>query len=212
MDPFGDRCWPPFVSALPQPLAILLAAPLFRTRRISVTSPWLFSISGVAVLVVVSGLTWNLGGQAQTIVKTAFSDDDSEMSYRRLALLANDGLLGPYAVLAKYRRFSPEKTNLEWQLKETQRISEWRPLDVVQLREVTLLLMMGEVDQACEKTREMVQRYPSAGPLILEKAVRIKKVDIPEVARLSVCVEEALQVWDETLESMRERNRQRTID
>jgi len=70
--------------------------------------------------------------------------------------------------------------------------------------------MMGEIDQACDKTREMVQRYPSAGPIILEKAVRIKKVDTTEVARLSLCVKDALQVWGETLESMRERNRQRT--
>lgn len=197
--------WYPWYLAV----ATLLAVPLFRTRKVSVTSPWLFSTAGVAALMVIAGLTWNLGGQARTILETAVRNDASEMAYRRLALLANDGLLGPYAVLAKYRRFSPETTNLDWQLREVRRISEWRPLDVVQLREVTLLLMMGKLDSACTKAHEIVQRYPTAGPIVLEKAVLIKRMDAPQLARLSGCVEEALQVWGETLESMQKKNDER---
>jgi len=190
-------------------VAILLAAPLFRTRKVSVTSPWLFSVAGVAVLVVVAGLAWNLGTQARTILETAVRVDSDEESYRHLALLSNDGLLGPYAVLAKYRRFSPERVNLDWQLREVRRISEWRPLDVVQLREVTLLLMMGKMENACKKAREVVQRYPAAGPIVLEKAGMMKAVDDSEVARLSGCVEEALQIWGETLATMQQKNNRR---
>ncbi|WP_420389140.1 Wzy polymerase domain-containing protein [Marinobacter sp.] len=191
-------------------VTILLAVPLFRARRVSVTSPWLFSTAGGAALVVIAGLAWNLGGQARTILETAVRNDTSEIAYRRLALLANDGLLGPYAVLAKYRRFSPETINFDWQLSEARRISEWRPLDVVQLREVTLLLMMGKLDLACTAAREIAQRYPATGPIVLEKAILIKRMDASQLANLSGCVEEGLQVWGETLESMQKKNYERT--
>ena len=187
-------------------VAVLLAVPWFITRKVSVTSPWLFSTAGIAALIVVVGLTLNLSGQVKVILETAVSSDSSESTYRRLALLSNDGLLGPFAVLTRYRRFSPETVNLEWQLKEVRRISEWRPLDLVQLREVTLLLMMREVEEACERANETVLRFPAAGPIILEKASLLQEIGEQEMAGLSRCVRNALGVWGETIESMTEKN------
>lgn len=194
--------WFLFVTAL-------FMVPLYGYWKVPVTSRWLFPAAGILVLVVTGLVGWNVASNAWAIQQVATSDEQTREQYRELSLLANDSLLGPYAVLTKYRAFPPEKTNLEWQLKEVRRIANWRPLDLVKVREATLLMMLNRVDEACEVSRNTSEHYPASAPILVEKAVRIEVVDMAEVATIANCVEEGLAVWDETLTSMQQKNQER---
>lgn len=194
--------WFLFVSAL-------FILPLYSSWRLTVRSDWLLPCLGVIVLLVTLLVSWNVVSNVGGIQAVAMSKHRTDAQYRQLTILANDSLVGPYAVLTKYRAFAPDKSNLKLQLREARQIAQWRPLDLVKVREVTLLLMLDRIDQACSIGRNTAEHYPTAAPIIVEKAVRITSVDMAEVAIIANCVEEGLKVWDETLDSMQKKNQKR---
>ncbi|WP_295717315.1 Wzy polymerase domain-containing protein [uncultured Halovibrio sp.] len=190
-------------------VSLLFVLPLFKVSSISVTSRWLQYATATLFLAVTLVSAWNLGSQTVSITSIAAKQEISREDYRQMTLLANDSFLGPYAILAKYRRFSPEARNLEWQLKEARRMAGWRPLDVVKVREATLLMMLGNMDEACAIIEETAAHYPASAPILIEKAVRIERINMPEIARFADCAERGLKVWGEDLESMRRKNERR---
>lgn len=190
-------------------VGLLFTLPLFAMSSIPVTSSWLQYATAALFLMVTLASAWNLGSQVVAITSIAAKQESHQDGYRKMTLLANDSFLGPYAILAKYRRFPPETRNLEWQLEEARRMANWRPLDVVKVRETTLLMMLGNIDAACSTIEETAARYPASAPILIEKAVRIERINMLEIARFSDCAERGLKVWGEDLSSMEQKNTRR---
>lgn len=190
-------------------VGLLFTLPLFKVSSIPLTSRWLQYATATMLVVVTLASAWNMGNQVVAITSIAAKQEHDQGSYRKMTLLANDSFLGPYAILAKYRRFSPEARNLEWQLEEARRMVNWRSLDVVKVREATLLMMLGNIDEACSTIEETATRYPASAPILIEKAVRIERINMPEIARFADCAEKGLKVWGEDLESMGQKNARR---
>ncbi|WP_303597321.1 PglL family O-oligosaccharyltransferase [Marinobacter sp. 2_MG-2023] len=187
-------------------LTCCLTSPLFPAYAVKSEIPYLKPVVGGLIVLMTLGLLVNVGSQYRTIVRVAADPSPDGQEYQSLALLANDSLMGPYAVLRRYRDFAPEESSLDWQLREVQRIKAWQPRDLVLLREYSLLVLKRDVAHACEAGRQTAYRYPRSAPIMLEHAVMSKKLKPAEVIRLAECIERGLAPWGETVPSMKKRN------
>ncbi|PTB95402.1 hypothetical protein C9974_00585 [Marinobacter sp. B9-2] len=160
-----------------------------------------FLIIGMTVM-----LLLNVGSQYLQIIRVAVNPDRGENEYQSLVVLANDSLMGPYAILRKYRDFAPEKINLDWQLREAQRMKGWQPRDLVLLREFSVLVLKGDVNQACKVAESTAYRYPRSAPIMLEHALRSGVLSPQQTIRLASCIEDGLAPRGETIPSIQERN------
>ena len=134
------------------------------------------------------------------------ASDPNEEQYLSLSLLANDSLMGPYAILRKYRDFAPESTNLDWQLNEAQRMKAWQPRDLVLLREYSILVLKGDVDEACNAAETTAYRYPRSAPIMLEHAIKSGVLTPQQTIRLANCIEMGLAPRGETIPSVQQKN------
>tara|TARA_R110000823_G_scaffold178979_2_gene311377 strand:+ start:633 stop:2459 length:1827 start_codon:yes stop_codon:yes gene_type:complete len=187
-------------------LTWFLITPLFPVYAVKSDLRYLKLVTGCLIGLMTVGLLVNVGGQYRTIVRVAVDPSPDDKAYQSLALLANDSLMGPYAVLRRYRDFAPEESNLDWQLREVQRIKVWQPRDLVLLREYSLLVLKRDVAGACEAGKQTAYRYPRSAPIMLEHAMLSKKLKPAEVIRLAECIERGLAPWGETVPSMKKRN------
>ena len=187
-------------------LTWLLITPLFPVYAVKSELHYLKPVTGCLIGVITIGLLVNVGSQYRTIVRVAVDPSPDAKAYQSLALLANDSLMGPYAVLRRYRDFAPEEFNLDWQLKEVRRIKAWQPRDLVLLREFSLLVLKSDITGACEAGRQTAYRYPKSAPIMLEHAIISQKLEPAEVIRLAECIEKGLAPWGETIPSMKKRN------
>jgi hypothetical protein len=183
----------------------LLVLPLFPVRaahsNIKVLKPAVALVIGtisVALLV-------NVGTQFQTIVHVASKQAPTEADHFALKILSNDSLMGPYATLRRYRDFPPEMTSLDWQLKEVRRLKFWQPRDLVMVREFSLLLLAGNIDESCNAAENTAFRFPNSAPIMFEHAVKADLVPF-SVAQIATCIERGLLPWNETIESISEQN------
>lgn len=185
---------------------VIAAVPLFGVVKVQLSSGLMRKSVGGLVMIVTLGVAVNIGTQIWTITSTPLKPDRGESDYTDLALLANDSLLGPFAVLSRYQSFSPEFANLEWQLREVRKMKSWRPVDIVVVREFTLLAMMGRVDEACKASTEIAARFPVAGPVMLDKSRRVGSFVELDHIRISGCIEDGLNRWGESIASIRKKN------
>ena len=185
---------------------IAVITPLYRVRTLSISSKMLMPALSFVVLVSFAGMAGNLANQAYQILAIQAEDNPDEKDYRTLAVLGNDSFLGQYATLVRYRKFDPETINFNLQLKEVERILEWRPLDLVAMRKSTLLILDSQWAEACDMVEMMVQRYPRSAPIIIEKAVWVEGVDSARLSQLAECANRGLAVWGRDIASVAEDN------
>jgi hypothetical protein len=187
-------------------LFCLLLSNLFEVRQMRGDSKWLKPSVGAIGLVMVIALLVNVGSQYLRISEVAFNSNRDRQDFQTLTLLANDSLMGPYAILRKYRDFAPEEGNLDWQLQEARRMKAWQPRDLVVLREFSLLVLKQDVDAACDAARKIAFRYPRSGPVMLEHTVLANRLTASEITRIVGCVEGGLGSRGETIQSIQEKN------
>lgn len=185
---------------------VIAAVPLFGISKVKLSPGLMRKSVGGLVMIVTLGVTVNVVTQIWTITSMPLKADRGESDYTELALLANDSLLGPFAVLSRYQSFSPEFTNLEWQLREVRRMKSWRPVDIVVVREFTLLAMMGRLDEACKASTEIAARFPVAAPIMIDKSKRVGSFVELDQIRISGCIEDGLNRWGESIASIRKKN------
>lgn len=187
-------------------ITCLFLANLFDVNSLRAETKALKPILGVVVAIMTVALVVNVSYQYVRIIKVAVDPDPKEAEFRSLALLANDSLMGPYAVLRKYRDFAPESTNLEWQLNEARRMKTWQPRDLVLLREYSILILKGDVESACEAAQSTAYRYPKSAPIMLEHSVKSKVLSPFEIVQVANCIELGLAPRGETIPTMQEKN------
>lgn len=190
-------------------LLIAILTPLHQVRTLTLSSKKLMPAISFVVLIAFAGITVNLTNQAYQILAIQVQDDVDEEDYRALAVLGNDSFLGEYATLVRYRKFDPEIINFKSQLREAERMLEWRPVDLVAMRKSTLLMLDEQWTKACGMIEMMVQRYPRAAPIVLEKAVWIQGVSADRLADLAECAERGLSVWGKDLALVAADNKRR---
>ncbi|WP_273204781.1 PglL family O-oligosaccharyltransferase [Marinobacter subterrani] len=189
-------------------LTWLLIVPLFKVRSVKSDLQFLKPVVGGVVSLMIVMLLINVGSQYRTIASVALDPEPDQDDYRALVVLANDSLLGPYAVLRRYRDFAAETSNLEWQLREVRQIKAWQPRDLVMLREFSLLTLMKDLDGACNAATLTAYRYPMSAPLMLEHAILAKTLGPTEVIKIAECIEKGLEPRNETIPTMKKKNRQ----
>ena len=190
-------------------LACLLMVNLFSVRWIEGDSPWLKPLLGTGVAFMMVALLVNVGSQYVRMTEVAMKPDKSPEDLQNLSFLANDSLMGPYAILRKYRDFPPEASNLDWQLREVRRMKAWQPRDLVILREFSLLVLQGDIEQACEVARASAYRYPYSAPIMLDHSVLANRLSVSDIGQLADCIEQGLEPRGETLATMQKKNEQK---
>ena len=184
----------------------LLLVSLFETRPVYADTKFLKPALGLLVSLTTIALVINLGSQYARIVQVAMTPDPDEEQFLSLSLLANDSLMGPYAILRRYRDFAPETTNLDWQLKEARKMKQWQPRDLVLLREYSILVLKGDVDEACNAAQSTAYRYPISAPIMLEHAVKSGVLNPQQTVRMANCIERGLAPRGETIPSVQQKN------
>jgi len=184
----------------------LLLVNIFTPVTVKADSLILKRTVGGLIIAMTLMLLVNVGYQYLQIVKVAVDSDPGEKQYQSLVVLANDSLMGPYAVLRKYRDFAPESRNLDWQLNEARRMKAWQPRDLVLLREYSILVLKGDVDEACNAAENTAYRYPRSAPIMLEHAIKSGVLTPQQTIRLANCIEMGLAPRGETIPSVQQKN------
>ncbi len=187
-------------------LLCLLLSNLFDVREIKGGSDWLKPAVGLSGLVMVVMLLVNVGYQYARIVDVAGKSQRGSQDLQALSFLANDSLMGPYAVLRKYRDFAPESTSIDWQLREARRMKAWQPRDLVVLREFSLLILKQDVRDACKVAEQSAYRYPRSGPIMLDHSRLAGGLSPSQITEIANCIEKGLAPRGETILSMQEKN------
>lgn len=193
-------------------LCCLLLVNLFDVREVHGDSLTFKPLVGVVFLIMVVAMLVNVGYQYFRIVDVARDPDPGVKEYQTLSLLSNDSLMGPYAVLRKYRDFPPESINLDWQLKESRRMKLWQPRDLVVLREYSLLVLKKDLEAACETAQAVAYRYPPSAPIMLEHVVKAETLAPAGILKIANCIEKGLSPRGETIPSIESRNRKKLFD
>lgn len=192
-------------------LFCLLLTNLFNVGELRGDAKWLKPIVGLSGLLMVLALLVNVGYQYANIAGVALNPQRDRQSYQDLSLLANDSLMGPYAILRKYRDFAPENANIDWQLREVRRMKRWQPRDLVVLREFSLLILKKDISQACEVATSSAYRYPRSAPIMLEHSFLASSLSSAEITDIANCIEKGLAPRGETIQSMQEKNKSKTL-
>ena len=187
-------------------LFCLLLTNLFDVREIKGDSKLLKPVVGFCGLLMMVMLLVNVGYQYARITDVALNSQRDKQDYQALSFLANDNLMGPYAVLRKYRDFAPESTNLDWQLLEVRKMKAWQPRDLVVLREFSLLVLKGDIAEACEVAEHSAYRYPHSAPIMLDHSLLAKTLSPAQVTDIANCIEKGLAPRGETIQSMQNKN------
>lgn len=187
-------------------LLCLLLTNLFEVRELKGDSAWLKPVVSLSGLLMVVALLLNVGYQYGRITDVAMDPQRDKQDYQALSFLANDSLVGPYAVLRKYRDFAPDSTNLDWQLREVRRMKAWQPRDLVVLREFSLLVLKQDVREACKVAEYSAYRYPRSGPIMLDHSRLAGVLEPAQVAEIANCIEKGLAPRGETILSMQKKN------
>jgi len=196
--------WYPWFSLV----LVALALPLFRDFHARINSSRLLLATGVLLIAVTAGIGGKLLAQTWQIFDVALAREPGQKHYRQIQQIEHDGLLGPYATVLKYRTFPPGSNRLEPQLRKARQMAAWRPLDVVKVRQVTLLMMAGHSEAACREAMLTTQHYPAAGPVMVEKANRISRTLDLDAAAITGCVRQGFRTWDVDLATMKQRNQE----
>ncbi|MGQ7274392.1 O-antigen ligase family protein [Marinobacter sp. V034] len=192
-------------------LLCLLMTNLFDVKELKGDSKWLKPVAGICGLLMVLALLVNVGYQYSRIVDVALNSQRDKQDYQALAFLANDSLMGPYAVLRKYRDFAPEAANIDWQLQEVRRMKAWQPRDLVVLREFSLLILKQDMREACKVAEQAAYRYPSSGPIMLDHSLLAEVLSPGEITEIANCIEKGLAPRGETILSMQIKNQAEII-
>ncbi len=187
-------------------LLCLLLTNLFEVREFKGDSTWLKPVVGFCGLLMIGALLINVGYQYIRITDVALNSQRDRQDYQALAFLANDGLMGPYSVLRKYRDFAPESSNIDWQLKEVRRMKAWQPRDLVVLREFSLLIMKQDIGGACNVAEHSAYRYPYSAPIMLDHSLLSGVLSPAQIAEVANCIELGLAPRGETILSMKKKN------
>jgi hypothetical protein len=187
-------------------LAFMLVAPIFPVWAVRSDVSFLKPAVGLVIMLMTVALIVNVGSQYRTIAEVAMNPEPDENDYNSLGYLANDSLMGPYAILRRYYDFAPAASNLEWQLREVRRVKAWQSRDLVMMREFSLLALQGNVGAACSVARQTAYRYPQSAPIMLEHAMLAKNLKPDEVVKLAECIETGLEPRGETIPSMEQKN------
>lgn len=187
-------------------LFCLLLTNLFDVREYRGESSWLKPALGLTGMAMIVALVINTGSQYSRVVQVAMDSDRDRSDFQALSILANDSLMGPFAILRKYRDFAPESSNIEWQLREVRRIKAWNPKDLVVLREFSLLVLGGDITSACKVAKEVAYRYPNSAPIMLDHILLVEGLPAADIAGLLNCIEAGLAGRGETILSMQKKN------
>jgi len=187
-------------------LFCLLVTNLFDVKELKGDSKWLKPVVGFSGSLMVLALLINVGYQYARITDVAMNSQRDKQDYQVLSFLANDSLMGPYAVLRKYRDFAPETTNIEWQLLEVRKMKAWQPRDLVILREFSLLILKQDVSGACNVAEQSAYRYPHSAPIMLDHSLLADTLSPAQITEIANCIEEGLAPRGETIQSMQEKN------
>jgi O-antigen ligase len=193
-------------------LFCLLLTNLFDVKELKGDSTLLKPVVGITGLLMTLALLLNVGHQYVRITDVALSPQRDKQDYQTLSFLANDSLMGPYAVLRKYRDFAPESTNIDWQLREVRRMKNWQPRDLVVLREFSLLILKQDVIGACKVAEHSAYRYPHSGPIMLDHSLLAGTLSPVQVAEIANCIERGLSPRSETIESMQIKNQAQIVN
>ena len=187
-------------------LFCLFLTNLFDVKEFKGDSKLLKPAVGFFGFLMVTALLLNVGDQYFRITDVALDSERDEQDYQALTFLANDSLMGPYAVLRKYHDFAPESTNIDWQLREARRMKNWQPKDLVVLREFSLLVLKQDVSGACEVAEQVAYRYPRSAPIMLDHSLLAETLSPVQIAEMATCIERGLAPRGETIESMQKKN------
>jgi len=187
-------------------LLCLLLTNLFPAREFRGDSTWLKPVVGISGFLMLMALLLNVGYQYVRISDVAINSGRDGQDYQALAFLANDSLMGPYAVLRRYRDFAPAISNIDWQLQEVRKMKAWQPRDLVVLREFSLLVMKQDVPAACEVAEHSAYRYPHSGPVMLDHSLLADTLSPAQIAEIANCIETGLALRGESIESVQSKN------
>jgi O-antigen ligase len=187
-------------------LFCLFLTNLFDVKELKGDSKRLKPVVGFLGLLMVATLLVNVGYQYVRIKDVAMNPERGRQDNQALSFLANDSLMGPYAVLRKYRDFAPESDNIDWQLREVRKMKNWQPRDLVVLREFSLLVLKQDVSEACEVAEQVAYRYPRSAPIMLDHSLLAETLSPVQIAEMANCIERGLAPRGETIESMQKKN------
>jgi hypothetical protein len=190
-------------------LSCLLLTNLFPVKESKGDSAWVKPAVGVSGFLMSMLLLLNVGYQYVRIAEVAMNPNRDAEDLQALSFLANDSLMGPYAVLRKYRDFAPERSNIDWQLREVRRMKAWQPKDLVVLREFSLLVLKQDVPAACEVAEHSAYRYPRSGPIMLDHSLLAGNLSPLQITQIANCIETGLAGRGETIESVHRSNQAR---
>lgn len=190
-------------------LLCLLLTNLFPVKEVRGDSIWLKPVVGVTGFMMLLALLLNVGYQYVRIAEVAVNTERDRQDLQALSFLANDSLMGPYAVLRKYRDFAPESGNIDWQLREVRKMKAWQPKDLVVLREFSLLILKQDVSGACEVAKESAYRYPHSAPIMLDHSLLAGTLSPLQITEIMNCIEAGLAPRGETIQSVQASNRAR---
>ncbi|WP_162628778.1 PglL family O-oligosaccharyltransferase [Marinobacter bohaiensis] len=190
-------------------LFCLLLTNLFEIKTVEGDSRWLKPVVGICGCLMVIVLLVNVGYQFFRISSVAVEVNRGSEDYQKLSFLANDSLMGPYAILRKYRDFAPESANVDWQLREARRMKRWQPRDLVLLREFSLLVLDEEYQEACVAAEHLAYRYPRSAPIMLNHSMLADTFSPARIAGIANCIEKGLAPRGETILSVEQKNKAR---
>lgn len=193
-------------------LLCFLLMPLFALKTVEPNAESLPKAKLALVVLLASlAFTINVFSQYWRMVEAKAAEPHDLQAYQSLLNMANNPLLGSYATLLRYRKFAPEAGAFAEQLQEVEQMLAWQPRDMVLMREYSVYLLMGDFDQACALAERNAFRFPRSGPIMLDHVDLAGRVSLVTKVKIERCVQAGLAKRGETIESMREKNRQ-TLD
>ena len=185
---------------------------LFDVKCFKADAKWLKPTMGFVGFLMIVILLLNVGYQYFSIVNLASKSEPTQKDYQSISFLANDSLMGPYAVLRKYHDFAPESGNLDWQLREVRKMKSWQPRDLVVLREFSLMVLKNDIPGACNAAQKSAFRYPSSASIMLDHSLLAKTLSAGQIAEIANCIEKGLAPHGETILTIQNQNKIRALN
>lgn len=184
----------------------LFLLPLYRNRLVENDSRRTKPFVGGTCLLITLIMLASVGTSYASFTRIALKENHDIDDFMQLMVLSEHGLLGPYASLWRYREFAPVTVDLEGQLDEVERIANWQARDLVMLRQHSLYLMAGRVQDACDVATQTARRYPGSAPFMIDHVREKRLAPAADLPQLRSCIEDGLSTRGKTLTGVRIEN------
>ncbi|WP_336367063.1 Wzy polymerase domain-containing protein [Marinobacter sp. C2H3] len=157
--------------------------------KFNLTSRSISVSTSVATLVVMFGLGYNLINGYWALIHAGGKDVWDAETIRDVRAWQSDSLLGPYAELLIYQRILPDEGAYDRDLERVDKMSHWRPHNLVQARKIELLVLKGESEKACKVATKAIRIFPSVYVKLKADLPLIHQYRQVDVSGVEECIE-----------------------